>query len=235
VAFGDVYTALVLWKRLGLGELLSERMDGSAAKVTGSEYSLLTFAWQLVWFAAVLNWRPVTGAALGLSGVPPIIRLPEKTSLAALCVITLCLAVGVHWLWRIASQRPFLRSCRVIVRSNELALTIGLPVGAMRLGIGLVYGLVLGIAGVLLVSYLSIVEPGQFAISTSITILAVGLFAQSHNRWIGPLVGAMLLVGLPELIRFLGVSVERAGFIQLALSGTVGAVFAIALLGRDGN
>src|ERR1017187_7766867 len=33
VAFGDVYTALVLWKRLGLGELLSERMDGSAAKV----------------------------------------------------------------------------------------------------------------------------------------------------------------------------------------------------------
>src|ERR1019366_1201573 len=30
VAFGDVYTALVLWKRLGLGELLSERMNGSA-------------------------------------------------------------------------------------------------------------------------------------------------------------------------------------------------------------
>src|ERR1019366_2093803 len=33
VAFGDVYTALVLWKRLGLGELLGERMDGSAAKI----------------------------------------------------------------------------------------------------------------------------------------------------------------------------------------------------------
>ena len=33
VAFGDVYTALVLWKRLGLGELLGERMNDSAAKV----------------------------------------------------------------------------------------------------------------------------------------------------------------------------------------------------------
>jgi hypothetical protein len=32
-AFGDVYTALVLWKRLGLAELLGERMNGSAAKV----------------------------------------------------------------------------------------------------------------------------------------------------------------------------------------------------------
>jgi transposase len=33
VAFGDVYTALVLWKRLGLGELLGERLNDSAAKV----------------------------------------------------------------------------------------------------------------------------------------------------------------------------------------------------------
>jgi len=33
VAFGDVYTALVLWKRLGLGKLLSERMNRSVAKV----------------------------------------------------------------------------------------------------------------------------------------------------------------------------------------------------------
>ena len=32
VAFGDVYTGLVLWKRLGLGELLGERMNGSVAK-----------------------------------------------------------------------------------------------------------------------------------------------------------------------------------------------------------
>jgi transposase len=34
VAFGDVYTALVLWKRLGLGELLGERMKESPAKVS---------------------------------------------------------------------------------------------------------------------------------------------------------------------------------------------------------
>jgi transposase len=34
VAFGDVYTALVLWKRLGLAELLGERMHDSVAKVS---------------------------------------------------------------------------------------------------------------------------------------------------------------------------------------------------------
>ena len=33
VAFGDVYAALVLWKRLGLAELLGARMNGPAAKV----------------------------------------------------------------------------------------------------------------------------------------------------------------------------------------------------------
>lgn len=34
VAFGDVYTALVLWKRLGLAELLGERLNDSVAKVS---------------------------------------------------------------------------------------------------------------------------------------------------------------------------------------------------------
>lgn len=34
VAFGDVYTALVLWKRLGLGQLLGERLQESPAKVS---------------------------------------------------------------------------------------------------------------------------------------------------------------------------------------------------------
>jgi hypothetical protein len=33
VAFGDVYAALVLWKGLGLAELLGARRNGSAAKV----------------------------------------------------------------------------------------------------------------------------------------------------------------------------------------------------------
>jgi branched-chain amino acid transport system permease protein len=54
---------------VGLAAICGAVLVLISQRVTGSEYSLLTFAWQLVWFAAVLNWRPVTGAALGLSGV----------------------------------------------------------------------------------------------------------------------------------------------------------------------
>ena len=48
VAFGDVYTALVLWKRLGLAELLGERMNDSVAKVSWSMVAALIAVNRLV-------------------------------------------------------------------------------------------------------------------------------------------------------------------------------------------
>jgi hypothetical protein len=48
VAFGDVYTALVLWKRLGLGELLGECMSDSVAKVPWSAVAALMAVNRLV-------------------------------------------------------------------------------------------------------------------------------------------------------------------------------------------
>jgi transposase len=48
VAFGDVYAALVLWKRLGLAELLGERMNGVTAKVPWSAVAALIAVNRLV-------------------------------------------------------------------------------------------------------------------------------------------------------------------------------------------
>ena len=57
VAFGDVYTALVLWKRLGLGELLGERMNDSAAKVPWPAVAALIAVNRLV--DPMPEWRMV--------------------------------------------------------------------------------------------------------------------------------------------------------------------------------
>ena len=73
VAFGDVYTALVLWKRLGLGELLGERMNGSAAKVPWPAVAALIAVNRLVepmpeW--PMVRWWQRT-ALPQLLGIPP--------------------------------------------------------------------------------------------------------------------------------------------------------------------
>lgn len=206
---------------------------GLSHRIHGNEYSLFTFAWQLVWFAAASNWRSVTGGALGFSDVKQLVALSGDLSLIVYVVMTAAFGATIHVLWRLAERRPFLRACQIVVRSEELAATIGLPAARMRLQIGFVYGIVLGFAGVLLASYIAFVDPNQFAISTSMTILAIGLFAGSQIRWLGPLTGAALLVGVPESTRFIAAGFERAGFLQMALAGSVGALFTYWLFRDD--
>ena len=73
VAFGDVYAALVLWKRLGLAELLGTRVSGSAAKVPWPAVAALIAVNRLVepmpeW--PMVRWWQRT-ALPQLLGIPP--------------------------------------------------------------------------------------------------------------------------------------------------------------------
>ena len=73
VAFGDVYAALVLWKRLGLAELLGARMNGTAAKVPWPAVAALIAVNRLVepmpeW--PMVRWWQRT-ALPQLLGIPP--------------------------------------------------------------------------------------------------------------------------------------------------------------------
>lgn len=75
VAFGDVYTALILWKRLGLGELLGKHMDGAPAKVPWPAVAALIAVNRLVepmpeW--PMVRWWQRT-ALPQLLGIPPAV------------------------------------------------------------------------------------------------------------------------------------------------------------------
>ena len=73
VAFGDVYVALVLWKRLGLGELLGENMSTTAAKAPWAAVAALIAVNRLVEPMAewpMVRWWQRT-ALPQLLGIPP--------------------------------------------------------------------------------------------------------------------------------------------------------------------
>src|ERR1017187_1223538 len=73
VAFGDVYAALVLWKRLGLVELLGARLNASAAKVPWPAVAALIAVNRLVEPMAewpMVRWWQRT-ALPQLLGIPP--------------------------------------------------------------------------------------------------------------------------------------------------------------------
>lgn len=205
----------------------------ASARLSRSDYSLFSFCVQLVATSAALNIRSFTGGALGITGVPSL-QLPwgqDRLSSAVWLVIPVACAVAFGYVK--FSGRPFAVCGSVLARSEELASTLGLPTARLRLCYGFGHGCILGCAGVLTAGYLSITDPSQFGVALSVVILVISMFGVS--RWRGPLVGAILLAGVPELVRLFGWSSEQAAALQLVAAGGIGVVFSFFVFGARGS
>lgn len=205
-----------------------------AHRVVGEDFALATFALQVAWFGLVVVPNPITGGALGLGGIP---QLPLSRWLGvplALMVGAGAVLVPMVWVVRRSERGPFHAASAVLARSDELAATLGIERGWVRLQLGGVYGLLLGTAGVLLASYLSFIDPALFATGVSVSILAVGAFA-ARGSILYVVAGSAVIAGVPQVLRLVGLSPARSGAVQLMLGGMAVAVAGAAWLRRGGR
>lgn len=151
------------------------------------------------------NWRPVTGGADGISGIPPLsiagLAFDTETRayyllLAAVVLVT----VGALRLRRSTFGRAFMA-----VRDNELAAEVaGVPttrVKTLAFALSAVYA---GLAGGLYAHLLRYISPDIFGFEQSLLVLSM-LVVGGLGSLAGALVGALVGVALPEALRIFGV------------------------------
>jgi branched-chain amino acid transport system permease protein len=195
-------------------------------RVIGADFALASFALQATWYGAAANANGLTGGALGISGVPPLMLGGAGRIETTLGLAGVMLGV-VWWVQRRASLAMFDVGARVIECSTELADSLGVPRRSIEAQIACGYGLAIALSGSLLAAYLTFVGPATFGTDTSISILALGFFAaQTIPRG---LLGAVLLIGVPELFRLVGLPPSRAAYLRITLAGVVTIAAALAL------
>ena len=80
------------------------------------------------------------------------------------------------------------------------------------------------VAGVLYAHYLTYIDPNSFTVMESILILSM-LIVGGAGTITGPLIGATLLVAVPELLRFVGLPTSLAADIREMLYGALLVLF----------
>lgn len=158
---------------------------------------------QLVWLIAV-NWQSMTGGANGLAGVPGIeifdFQVTRGLPLAIFVWSWVILAGIVAW----ASMRGLYGRCFPLIREAPLAAaTLGMDVEGRRaamLVLSAIYG---GVAGALYVHVQNVVSPDTVGFPIMVACLAMAVVG-GRGRVSGAIVGALLLVHLPEWMRGLG-------------------------------
>ncbi len=147
---------------------------------------------------------PWLGGSFGILSIPrPVIAGLELAGPRQLYYLTLVASVAAAYVaWRLQFSRLG-RAWAAIREDEDVAQAIGIDLVATKLlayGLGAVFA---GIAGAIFAVMLKSIFPHSFQLLISINVLVLIILGGIGSLW-GVVVGAFVLVGLPELLREFG-------------------------------
>ena len=173
-----------------------------AGRLRNLYFTLATIALQIVFFGVVYNWQKLTRGPFGIPGIPKpeIAGFVFNTPLQFFLLTLFFTGITVLFFWKFA-KTPL---CRMLecTRDDEVWLTVLGKRPAYFKFVSISLTVVFAtIAGALYATYMSYIDPTSFTLDESILILTIILVGGTGNI-IGPVLGAVIYVLLPEVLRF---------------------------------
>ena len=175
-------------------------------RLRGVFLAMATLSFGEVVRIAAINMT-ITGGAMGLLGIP------TKTTT---WFIYLVLAVTAYFVARL--RRSSIGWCFESIREDETAAsTMGIDTTYYKTLSFTIGALIAGLAGAMYAHLNFIISPGEFGFGAAVQLLTFCVVGGTRT-WYGPILGAVLLTALPEVLRGTGVT---AGPVRMAVNGVI--------------
>ncbi len=208
------YAAALISVHLGYNFLVGMAAGFLLAAVVGAllaspslrvrdEYLIVfTVGFQMVAYEFMLTARGITEGQGGIPDIPAP-RLFGFEFNSPLRFLPLTLVTGLicfSFVWRLVHS-PFGRVLKAIREDESACRALGKNTLKFKVLVFALGGGIAAIAGSSMAYFVTFVSPVSFSIEISIFIIVMVILGGEANFW-GPLVGAAILVGLPEVLRF---------------------------------
>lgn len=202
-----------------LSALLGALVGVPALRIHEDYFVIATFAFQVITFSVLNNWISFTGGPIGLAGIPqPVILGWSVSSHGEYLLLVGCLCALTLWLSYRIVHSPFGRVLRAIREDEVFAQAAGKNVSRNKVLIFIVGAGMAGVSGAVYACYITFIDPTSFTIMESIFIISIVIIGGSGSLW-GSVVGATVLVTLPEILRFVGLPTSVAANIRQIVYG----------------
>jgi branched-chain amino acid transport system permease protein len=218
--FGVSFPACAIFAML-LAVVLSLLVSLPSLKFRGDYFVLMTFAFQVIAYDIFNNWIEVTKGPLGLPGIPApgFLGWQVSSEIGFACLSTILAAIAFLAAYLLISA-PFGRVLHAIREDEFFALATGHNATKFKVYATAVSAVLASLAGVLYAYYITYIDPTSFTVTQSILILAMVIVGGAGSRF-GPIVGAAILVLLPELLRFVGFNDNIAAHLHEIIYGAL--------------
>jgi branched-chain amino acid transport system permease protein len=190
-----------------------------ALRVKAHYLAFVTLAFSTLIWLALRNEQWLTGGVFGLSNIPrpSILGFKLDGALAFhrfVVVVTFILAIALWWMIRSPWGRAFMALRENPIRAASLGVDTRLYT-LLAFAIGSAYA---GFAGALYAPLVEFIDPSPFSLSQSFFLLLM-VVAGGAGYLLGPFIGALLGVVLPEWLRVVGslYLIVFAGIVMLLL------------------
>lgn len=215
VALGTVHYEMSFWSMLLLGIAVASVagvvLGLTTLRLGGHYLAMITISFQQIFDLVLVNWIPVTRGPDGISGIqrPSLFgyQLTDDKAYLVLCSAVLYLAVMLVW-WL---PRTRLGRAMQAVRENQLAAEVtGVQTLLVKVMAFTLCAALAGIGGALYAAGFAYVSPDNFSFKVSIEFMTMALLGGAQSPF-GSAIGTVLLILLPEWLRFLK-EVYMAGY-----------------------
>ncbi len=205
-AYASVLTVMKLGLPFGAGVVAAFLCPAALAlvigplvlRLTGKYFVLVTFLFGEIVRMVFVEWTSLTGGGNGIFGIPA--PSPAFLDPKAFYYLSLAFAVVIIGLIARILTSEIGRAMDSIREGERLAECSGVPVLRLKvlvfvLGCGLA-----GIAGALQAHYVRYIDPTSFSMVQSLNLVVMNVIGGMYTL-VGPMVGTIFLVVLPEMLR----------------------------------
>ena len=240
------YAAALLSTKLGLPFIVTLPAAGLIAAFVGFLVAMPTMRLVSIYFAVatlgigemiyviLLNWVDLTRGPMGIRGIPPIelFGWQANTLLSRYMAV---IAVACVWVLHRLTHSYYGNALRALREDDQCADSMGIDVVRLKGEVFAIACFFAGVAGALWAHTTGYISPGDFRFSESILVLAM-IVVGGLGSLPGAVVGAVLLIVLPEALRPVGdvrmIAVGCVMFFSILLlpKGLFGEVSALNLV-----
>lgn len=172
-------------------------------RLKGDYFVLATLGFQVIAYSALYNWERVTRGPFGIPSIPaPELLGYRFDTPETFALLTFAVSGLVFVLISFLERSPFGRVLKAI-REDELAAeSLGKRVGSQKIMAFVLSAGFASIAGSLFAGHARFIDPTSFSVLESTFLLAIVVIGGAGNA-VGPILGSVVLVSLPEFLRFL--------------------------------
>jgi branched-chain amino acid transport system ATP-binding protein len=174
-----------------------------ALRVRGPYLAMVTIAFGFVIEQGAAEWRGLTGGWNGLSGIPSPALFGVDFSDRDIAYLALALTVLSTAAYGRLSISAWGRAMRAVRDSEVASVSIGLDPTLVRTTAFAISAVLAGVAGGIFASIANFISPESFPFSQSILFL-LAVMVGGVDSLFGPLIGAVIVVLVPELLSGLG-------------------------------